>query len=103
PASLRHHPSPSFPTRRSSDLRGDAGLAIVVFHLPGALPDDGNRNAGPAELPQFHAAKVIGVADGRSSRARARPRTPAAWPPLVRDRKSTRLNSSHVAISYAVF
>src|SRR5690606_39476141 len=26
-----------------------------------------------------------------------------AHPPLVRDRKSTRLNSSHVKISYAVF
>src|SRR5215510_16165453 len=25
------------------------------------------------------------------------------WPPDRRDRKSTRLNSSHVAISYAVF
>src|SRR5699024_12645380 len=25
------------------------------------------------------------------------------WPHLVRDRKSTRLNSSHVSISYAVF
>src|SRR5207249_11690896 len=27
----------------------------------------------------------------------------AAWEPAVRDRKSTRLNSSHVSISYAVF
>src|SRR5690625_5933409 len=26
-----------------------------------------------------------------------------AWPTIARDRKSTRLNSSHVAISYAVF
>src|SRR5437870_5895593 len=28
---------------------------------------------------------------------------PPPWPPRRRDRKSTRLNSSHVAISYAVF
>src|SRR5439155_7993097 len=27
----------------------------------------------------------------------------AAWPRSITDRKSTRLNSSHVAISYAVF
>src|ERR1039458_10539118 len=26
-----------------------------------------------------------------------------AWPPVVADRKSTRLNSSHLGISYAVF
>src|SRR3712207_8339994 len=26
-----------------------------------------------------------------------------SWPPLARDRKSTRLNSSHANISYAVF
>src|SRR5699024_11479440 len=29
--------------------------------------------------------------------------TPAAVPPTLEDRKSTRLNSSHVSISYAVF
>src|SRR3989442_9930377 len=28
---------------------------------------------------------------------------PASWPSTNRDRKSTRLNSSHVRISYAVF
>src|SRR5439155_9075645 len=28
---------------------------------------------------------------------------PSRWPPRPQDRKSTRLNSSHVAISYAVF
>src|SRR5215471_20965556 len=41
----------------------------------------------------------------RTSGRRRRLRAPA-WPlrpPRVRDRKSTRLNSSHVEISYAVF
>src|SRR5436305_9892683 len=33
----------------------------------------------------------------------ARPCTPAPARPIARDRKSTRLNSSHVRISYAVF
>src|SRR5437773_4149939 len=33
------------------------------------------------------------------------PRTPTTWPSRMRtrDRKSTRLNSSHITISYAVF
>src|SRR3954470_15279883 len=30
-------------------------------------------------------------------------RTSSPWPPPISDRKSTRLNSSHVEISYAVF
>src|SRR3989442_8806995 len=38
-----------------------------------------------------------------SGRAGARARTPQGNVSLVRDRKSTRLNSSHVRISYAVF
>src|SRR5690606_40349914 len=41
----------------------------------------------------------------RRSRKRAAPTSPPtpAPPPSSRDRKSTRLNSSHVKISYAVF
>src|SRR6266446_8804650 len=39
-----------------------------------------------------------------SGRASAgRPRSDAAGPPPAPDRKSTRLNSSHLVISYAVF
>src|SRR5439155_25356625 len=57
----------SFPTRRSSDLRG---ACRPTSRAPAAR------------------------------RARARPRRA---PRAARDRKSTRLNSSHVAISYAVF
>src|SRR5690606_42150360 len=69
----------SFPTRRSSDLAGRRrdrrGPAQPLLHRPGR----GRRGRG---LP------------GR------RP-LPARGPGL--DRKSTRLNSSHVKISYAVF
>src|SRR6516225_11230586 len=40
-------------------------------------------------------------------RSRTRPgycrADPERWPPAWRDRKSTRLNSSHMSISYAVF
>src|SRR5690625_5813307 len=40
---------------------------------------------------------------GRRSRSPADPRRAASSPACAPDRKSTRLNSSHVAISYAVF
>src|SRR5438874_7815891 len=51
----------------------------------------------------FRARRVPG-ARGRPSRRRRRG-DPPAFPPAHRgqDRKSTRLNSSHVEISYAVF
>src|SRR5437660_3982282 len=45
------------------------------------------------------ASLACSLAASRPSAQKQTPRPPAAW----RDRKSTRLNSSHVAISYAVF
>src|SRR5699024_12567658 len=73
----------SFPTRRSSDLQPPAhrhrGDRLRHLRLPGR----GSRN-------RCHAGSL-----GRSA---------AGGPGLgPRDRKSTRLNSSHVAISYADF
>src|SRR5699024_12800530 len=73
---------PSFPTRRSSDLRYDTGglagrRAMVVTSTaayPGMCAPDG----------------LVGALDV------------VLWP-IQKDRKSTRLNSSHVSISYAVF
>src|SRR2546426_3771662 len=46
-----------------------------------------------------------GVRRGRAATARGPPRRHARSPPRsgARDRKSTRLNSSHLVISYAVF
>src|SRR5437773_6946020 len=49
---------------------------------------------GPAE-------RVAAAADGDSRRAR--PRAHARSSVMQADRKSTRLNSSHITISYAVF
>src|SRR5690625_7031545 len=72
----RHHRSlHSFPTRRSSDLSGSrpANYPMLVR---------GGRHG--------HCRSTILRRGRRGSVAR-------------RDRKSTRLNSSHVAISYAVF
>src|SRR5438034_7098369 len=83
----------SFPTRRSSDLswsasrhhperRRDVGLAIiVVLDTPADIEPPG-RDLGVNEKFQ-----IAGQPD-----VRERP-----------DRKSTRLNSSHTVISYAVF
>src|SRR5438067_2971333 len=71
----RHHPDlHSFPTRRSSDLR----------------PRTGDRH-DPAQRAQLAPAPWWWDAGGDDS------------PRYRQDRKSTRLNSSHVSISYAVF
>src|SRR3712207_7542286 len=50
-----------------------------------------------------HAEREDGVADQRVDQERPRVGEPAAVPVAVLDRKSTRLNSSHANISYAVF
>src|SRR5699024_12652864 len=73
------HPPPrhlhSFPTRRSSDLGGL--VDEVLFH----------QRAGNGQLPVI----FISLFAGNSLQN------------ALEDRKSTRLNSSHVSISYAVF
>src|SRR5207253_8342116 len=98
--STYHHPRdlPSFPTRRSSDLRQRPRQAARVHgphrqqrHLrqgpPSGVADagtEGPRRSREVEVLQHEGGHLLAE---RSSR----------------DRKSTRLNSSHVAISYAVF
>src|SRR5690606_42011163 len=72
---------PSFPTRRSSDLAGDAGMASTAKHFP--------THAGVR-------------ADSHTEAAVDRREYTELLEDLL-DRKSTRLNSSHVKISYAVF
>src|SRR5436309_12430322 len=80
----------SFPTRRSSDLKIGpsimSGSALFLFGAPGngktAVAERISRVlSDPIYIP--HALEVDGT--------------------VVKDRKSTRLNSSHVKISYAVF
>src|SRR5207249_10408970 len=85
-----HPPDPhSFPTRRSSDLIGviasefilaPAGLGRVISD---AYTDFNNRQMYALMLLLVIVATVVNM--------------------LLQDRKSTRLNSSHVSISYAVF
>src|SRR5690625_7532461 len=82
----------SFPTRRSSDLSRGArtickqhgGGIVTMARISGAwrrLMRRDNRERGFVEAGVATAGAVL----------------------VVGDRKSTRLNSSHVAISYAVF
>src|SRR5690625_5848939 len=69
----------SFPTRRSSDLSESRGEILTdIADLDDSLKEDFNRQ----RERYYHAESLRNFA---------------------RDRKSTRLNSSHVAISYAVF
>src|SRR5699024_12596854 len=91
----RHHRAlPSFPTRRSSDLNGiairfgpaeffalTAGGLLVLARISG-----GTVGAGLLPMIIGVAMATVGIEDSMSQ-----------------DRKSTRLNSSHVSISYAVF
>src|SRR5699024_12795111 len=80
----------SFPTRRSSDLASEL-----------------HRRADSVLQGQPGAAVHLPRESGFPHQERRRDRQ-MCWlrrlpPPRPRDRKSTRLNSSHVSISYAVF
>src|SRR5690606_41080019 len=96
--SATHRPLPSFPTRRSSDLHraGSPSLAQRTHDLSGRLI------ALVIALLVFaiFAANVTDLIN----HAVVVPRIlGAVFVFLVLDRKSTRLNSSHVKIPYAVF
>src|SRR5690606_42093042 len=93
-AALSH--LPPFPTRRSSDL-GSAWRQ--------RLDAQGHDRAGDAALAGRQAVVLTAAGERRQRLRRSAvphrqisPRVPRA-----RDRKSTRLNSSHVKNSYAVF
>src|SRR5699024_11501552 len=96
---LRSHPTlPASPTRRSSDLMtGFTRIVIVLGLLRTAI---GTRSAPPNQvllgLALFLTFFVMAPTVHKAYQS--------AWVPLSQeDRKSTRLNSSHVSISYAVF
>src|SRR5699024_11493531 len=88
--------STPFPTRRSSDL---AGCPQPEPASPGPGAGGGRRHR---LLPHLAQLPPGGTPFGRA----APPLCDSGEPRrdrLQRDRKSTRLNSSHVSISYAVF
>src|SRR5207244_13456841 len=94
----RHHSHlPSFPTRRSSDLNGtrkggQPDAMKILYTAPGM-----------EDLWQMHFSLLSGQEYTVPGVFIANPidDQPAVLP--VADRKSTRLNSSHQIISYAVF
>src|SRR5690606_40187283 len=103
PPSAHHSAAPSFPTRRSSDLIGK-GKCNSCESL---IDTTGIRSHG-------HTCEVCGevtyleMIEGSTIRFsfHGEERTmlgPELNMEVFRDRKSTRLNSSHVKISYAVF
>src|SRR5207237_8865770 len=84
-----HRDLHSFPTRRSSDL-ADL-IKIAMIRIAGALKEQG---LGSRMILQVHDELVVEVPRGEEE---------VATELVKRDRKSTRLNSSHTSISYAVF
>src|SRR5207253_9159969 len=92
----------SFPTRRSSDLAEElevtGPVTLELWASSSALDTDFTSKLVDVDPD----GRAMNVCDG-VIRARYRnPGAPRLLAPGV-DRKSTRLNSSHVAISYAVF
>src|SRR5262245_63810546 len=89
-----HRDLPSFPTRRSSDLDGAPDAAHEA--------DDAVVLAGLRPVRDRHEVDDLADAVGREEPCQedVGVRQVHLAPP---DRKSTRLNSSHLGISYAVF
>src|SRR5699024_11802098 len=82
PRSVARRDLPSFPTRRSSDLGAAAGAG-------------GGGGGGPqAENAPLTTESRMRLGIWREDKEKGRG---------IQDRKSTRLNSSHVSTSYAVF
>src|SRR5207253_8481850 len=95
-----HRDLHSFPTRRSSDLgqmpelEAGAFARLFVTLLDGVVEAPGSANDGECSV-------ALAVHLIEPARLEARRHQEQIGSRL--DRKSTRLNSSHVAISYAVF
>src|SRR5690606_41716653 len=92
-----------FPTRRSSDLGDRAGQrpggeddgVAGELELAGLAAGDGDLAAG------LQAAVAVDDGDLAALQQRAEAADEAGHDLVLADRKSTRLNSSHVKISYA--
>src|SRR5690606_40947430 len=92
---------PSSPTRRSSELiqdKREGGVGEVHAEIVRAGRDTLRPGAALADLG---VGRIPGFGEVEGERLLDRPQRRARG--VERDRKSTRLNSSHVKISYAVF
>src|SRR5690606_41593248 len=94
---------PSFPTRRSSDLSG----LLATEHCPDKRLLYFKAGTQPADYCQDHLPdpdmEPTPVTEDSPGEESSWSRWLKWWNDEWRDRKSTRLNSSHVKISYAVF
>src|SRR5437660_5996836 len=95
------HAPPSFPTRRSSDLLVPLEAPSRTFSSEKPLP---SFLTEPEEDEEPALGEKEESALPREDKGPTAVKVPGGEPLLpLADRKSTRLNSSHVAISYAVF
>src|SRR5690242_21220410 len=93
-----------------TSFKHTAATEIYTLSLHDALPISGARRRGarspaprPRRRPHQHRIPAAALpAHQRGTRAHAEP-DPRPRVALRLDRKSTRLNSSHMSISYAVF
>src|SRR5204863_9824903 len=93
----------SFPTRRSSDLgEKDAALYSALGHVQCEMHDYEAAAATYAQLAELEPGHRTAHFNRGVCLANLKQWQDAA-DSFRRDRKSTRLNSSHVEISYAVF
>src|SRR5690606_42046847 len=93
--------SPLFPyTTLFRSLSGDGQRVRAVDHRNFPLRGVGFECQLPLQLAHFFNAEDAVV---RSQKVQIRVLAAACHPARPADRKSTRLNSSHVKISYAVF
>src|SRR5690606_42128615 len=103
PASSAPPHPPSSPTRRSSDLSRThlaRSWGSIFFGMLSILPDSNSSGIKPGPI---HPADMDDVAPSHPQDSRRSTRAHPAGPSSQVDRKSTRLNSSHVKTSYAVF
>src|SRR5256885_1140170 len=110
PASYRDHPKSLLQSLASE--RWMSGLSRTPGKRVWANPHRGFESrplrhtpskTGPYTGPVFVSGPACGKVHAQFCARRARPCLGPAHRPRIRDRKSTRLNSSHLVISYAVF
>src|SRR5205814_4729335 len=93
----------TFPTRRSSDLEGAKALGEVL--VVGVNSDEqvrAQKGAGRPFMPERERAEMIASIRAVDFVTIFHEPTVEQLLRSIRDRKSTRLNSSHLGISYAV-
>src|SRR5690606_41185544 len=95
-SSAHHHPLHPFPTRRSSDLSTMATRPGTDSDTMASTPSDRFALECRQERSKFYPGSPVAPHPSP-------PSATVAASSCVPDRKSTRLNSSHVKISYAVF